>query len=91
MHFGPAESILDGAPDESRYDESPEAGVWHVHHLENTHHFSIVPIWLATESQKAFWTDLGHWLRAIEDGHRRLDRSGTATPALSVTAPDSGS
>ncbi|KAM5530506.1 hypothetical protein V8D89_015822 [Ganoderma adspersum] len=92
MHFSHTENILDGVPDKSRYDESPEAGVWHVHHLENAHHFSIVPIWLATQSQKAFWTDLGHWLRAIEEGRRRLDRSGTATPALpTVTLSDSGS
>ncbi|KAI1788803.1 alpha/beta-hydrolase [Ganoderma leucocontextum] len=86
MHFSHAESILDsdGTSDQSRYDESPEAGIWHVHHLENTHHFSIAPIWLATQSQKAFWTDLGHWLRAIEDGRRRLDRSGTATPTVTL-------
>ena len=91
MHFSHAESILDGASDKSRYDESPEAGIWHVHHLENAHHFSIVPMWLATQSQKAFWTDLGHWLRAIEDGRRRLDHSGTATPTPLVTHRDFGS
>ncbi|PIL31817.1 hypothetical protein GSI_06521 [Ganoderma sinense ZZ0214-1] len=94
VHFSHAESILDGVTDseKSRYDESPEAGIWHVHHLENAHHFSIVPVWLGTQSQKAFWMDLGHWLRSIEDGRRRLkDRSSTATPAPTVTLADFGS
>ena len=68
-HFSHTDDILDGS-EKRRYEDSVEAGVWHVHHLNDAHHVSIVPVWLGTEEQKAFWRDLGHWLRAIDCGVR---------------------
>ncbi|KAI0651991.1 alpha/beta-hydrolase [Trametes meyenii] len=67
-HFSHGDNILDD-DGKTRYICPPEAGVWNVHHLAQAHHFSIVPFWLGTPSQKAFWLDLGHWLRAIDKAH----------------------
>ncbi|KAG1757118.1 alpha beta-hydrolase [Suillus lakei] len=33
-------------------------------------HFSIAPFWWGSRRQRAFWLELGHWLRAID--HQRL-------------------
>ncbi len=46
-----------------------------MHHLNDAHHFSIVPLWLGTDDQKAFWKDLGHWLRAIDCCGRAAKRA----------------
>ncbi|KAI0361462.1 alpha/beta-hydrolase [Trametes cingulata] len=75
-HFSHGDNILDGS-EKARYSCPPEAGVWNVHHLADTHHLSIVPFWFGTRSQKAFWLDLGHWLRAIDRARRSTleDRS----------------
>ncbi|TBU63809.1 alpha/beta-hydrolase [Dichomitus squalens] len=81
MHYSHSESVLNGPPEKSRYHEPPVGGVWHVHHLENAHHFSIAPVWLATESQKAFWTDLGHWLRAVDHARRHASGFGSVLPS----------
>ena len=69
-HFGPTDDILDGS-EQRLYEDPPDAGIWHVHHLHDAHHVSIVPLWLGTPDQKAFWRDLGHWLRAIDCVRRR--------------------
>ncbi|KAJ8487302.1 hypothetical protein ONZ51_g4268 [Trametes cubensis] len=69
-HYSHSDNILEGFETKSYIHSPPEAGVWNVHHLSNTHHFSVVPFWLGTQSQKAFWLDLGHWLRAIDAAHR---------------------
>ncbi|KAI0778326.1 alpha/beta-hydrolase [Trametes elegans] len=68
-HFSHGDNILDQSKS-SRYDRSPDAGIWHVHHLAESHHFSIVPFWFGTQNQKAFWLDIGHWLRAVDRAHR---------------------
>lgn len=65
-HFDHSDNILLDGPEKARYECAPEAGVWNVHHLAETHHLSIVPFWFASASQKAFWLDLGHWLRTID-------------------------
>ncbi len=65
-HFDHSDNILLDGPEKARYECAPEAGVWNVHHLAETHHLSIVPFWFGSASQKAFWLDLGHWLRAID-------------------------
>ncbi|KAI0727828.1 hypothetical protein C8Q72DRAFT_427522 [Fomitopsis betulina] len=44
--------------------EDAEKGVWHVYHIDAAHHFSLVPFWMGTARQKAFWRDLGSWLDA---------------------------
>lgn len=49
---------------------APEPGIWHVYHERDASHISVVPFWMATERQCAFWKDLGCWLRSIER-HRR--------------------
>ncbi|KAI0639551.1 alpha/beta-hydrolase [Trametes polyzona] len=74
-HFSHSDNILDGS-EKARYECPPEAGVWNVHHLEDTHHLSIVPFWLGSPSQKAFWLDLGHWLRAIDRAPRDREAHG---------------
>ncbi|CDO75496.1 hypothetical protein BN946_scf184935.g32 [Trametes cinnabarina] len=68
-HFGHSNNFLDDSG-KARYSCSPEPGVWNVHHLAEAHHFSLVPFWLGTRTQKAFWQDVGHWLRAIDIAHR---------------------
>ena len=82
-HYDHSENVLDGPLEKMRYEETPDAGVWHVHHLENAHHFSIAPFWLATESQKAFWTDLGHWLRAIDHAFQDSGDTDISLPSES--------
>ncbi|KAI8990569.1 alpha/beta-hydrolase [Trametes punicea] len=67
-HFSHGDNILDGSEKE-RYHRLPESGVWHVHHLADSHHLSIVPYWLGTRNQRAFWVDLGCWLRAVDRAH----------------------
>ncbi|KAH9858051.1 alpha/beta-hydrolase [Lenzites betulinus] len=74
-HFNPGAGCGDGVYDEgakARHSGVPEAGVWNVHHLADAHHFSVVPFWLGSAIQKAFWLDLGHWLRAVD----RTPRAG---------------
>ena len=63
-HFSHADNILGW--DETRYGRPPEPGIWHVHHLEDAHHLSIAPLWFGSAEQKAFWKDMGHWLRSID-------------------------
>ena len=63
-HFSHADNILGW--DETRYGRPPEPGIWHVHHLEDAHHLSIAPLWFGSVEQKAFWKDIGHWLRSID-------------------------
>ncbi|RPD55873.1 alpha/beta-hydrolase [Lentinus tigrinus ALCF2SS1-6] len=67
-HFSHTDNVLGW--DETRYGRPPDPGIWHVHHLEDAHHLSIAPVWLGTAEQKAFWKDLGHWLRAIDTVRR---------------------
>lgn len=69
-HFDHDDNILLDGPEKARYGCAPEAGVWNVHHLAETHHLSIVPFWFGSAGQKAFWLDLGHWLRAIDRTRR---------------------
>ncbi|KAH9944264.1 uncharacterized protein BXZ73DRAFT_96757 [Epithele typhae] len=64
-HYNHGEGILD-SPEKTPHDTPPEAGVWHVHELQDAHHLSVVPIWVGSGRQKAFWRDLGQWLRAID-------------------------
>ncbi|KAI0698385.1 alpha/beta-hydrolase [Cerioporus squamosus] len=71
-HFSHSDSILGW--DETRYGHPPDAGIWHVHHLEDAHHVSIAPFWLGTAEQKAFWKDLGHWLRSVDEVRRASER-----------------
>ncbi|KIK70757.1 hypothetical protein GYMLUDRAFT_291035 [Collybiopsis luxurians FD-317 M1] len=47
--------------------ELPESGVWIVLQIKETSHLSLVPFWVASPEQKQFWTDLGRWLRTIEN------------------------
>ncbi|KAI0824993.1 alpha/beta-hydrolase [Trametes gibbosa] len=69
-HFNHGDNFLDGS--EKVRDGCPsEIGVWHVHHLADAHHFSVVPFWLGSARQKAFWVDLGYWLRAIDRAPRK--------------------
>ncbi|KAG1754828.1 alpha beta-hydrolase [Suillus paluster] len=42
-------------------------GIWCVYALENASHFSIAPFWWGSRRQRAFWLELGNWLRAIDD------------------------
>ncbi|KAI9065880.1 alpha/beta-hydrolase [Trametes sanguinea] len=74
-HFSHDHNILNES-EKARYSCPPEAGIWYVHHIADAHHFSIVPFWLGTRSQKAFWLDLGHWLRAIDLAHSGARDSG---------------
>ncbi|TFK94409.1 alpha/beta-hydrolase [Polyporus arcularius HHB13444] len=78
-HVSHSDSILGW--DETRYGRPPDAGVWHVHHLEDAHHLSIAPFWLGTAEQEAFWKDMGHWLRCIDEVRRspRCETGSTAT------------
>lgn len=43
-----------------------ERGIWHVYDLEQGHHASILPLWLGTQRQKQFWTDIGDWMSFID-------------------------
>ncbi len=52
---------------------TPEAGVWYVHHLERTNHFSLAPIWFGSQAQQQFWNEMGQWLRQIDDFWIRKD------------------
>ncbi|KAL6298691.1 hypothetical protein BKA93DRAFT_753944 [Sparassis latifolia] len=49
-----------------RGNGAPESGIWHVHHIDDAHHPSLVPLWLGTARQKLFWRDVGLWLSAID-------------------------
>ena len=44
----------------------PEAGVWHVHHLDGANHFTVAPIWFGSQIQKEFWQEMGKWLRQVD-------------------------
>ncbi|KAI0669760.1 alpha/beta-hydrolase [Trametes maxima] len=87
-HFSHSDNILDDG-EKTRYDCPPEAGVWNVHHLAQAHHFSIVPFWLGMPSQKAFWLDLGHWLRTID--RARIDVAGGAAVERCILVPQESS
>ncbi|KAI0375137.1 alpha/beta-hydrolase [Pilatotrama ljubarskyi] len=82
-HFSHGDKLLDDS-EKTRYSCSPEAGVWSVHHLANTHHLSIVPFWFGSRSQKAFWLDLGHWLRAIDRARGRASAAKLSLKDMSI-------
>lgn len=46
---------------------------WQVHHLSETSHTSIAPVWTGTEKQKAFWVGLGEWIAAVDEASGRVD------------------
>ncbi|KAI0052547.1 alpha/beta-hydrolase [Auriscalpium vulgare] len=46
--------------------QAPHPGVWQVHLLEDAHHLSVMPVWVASRRQKEFWADIGAWLRDID-------------------------
>ncbi|TFK56698.1 alpha/beta-hydrolase [Heliocybe sulcata] len=48
-----------------------QPGVWHVHQVDDAHHISLIPAWLGTSRQKAFWEELGSWLQAVDDSGLR--------------------
>ncbi|EJD03643.1 alpha/beta-hydrolase [Fomitiporia mediterranea MF3/22] len=52
--------------------KSIEPGIWNVYTLENTHHLSILPLWIGSSHQRDFWSDLGNLLHDIESDTRRL-------------------
>ncbi|KAL5533939.1 hypothetical protein ACEPAG_399 [Sanghuangporus baumii] len=43
-----------------------EPGVWNVYTLEDTHHLSILPLWVGSSYQQNFWSDLGDFLNNID-------------------------
>ncbi|KAH8099298.1 alpha/beta-hydrolase [Cristinia sonorae] len=49
----------------------PSPGKWYVYELRKAHHGSIAPTWLDTPRQRAFWKELGRWLRDVDlaSGH----------------------
>lgn len=46
--------------------EPPESGIWYVHHMEKTNHFSVAPFWFGSQTQREFWKETGQWLRQID-------------------------
>lgn len=53
--------------DQSKYSLGElEAGTWHVYHMEDAHHHSIVPMWTGSDRQITFWKDLGKWLAGVD-------------------------
>ncbi|KZT74987.1 alpha/beta-hydrolase [Daedalea quercina L-15889] len=61
-----AADMLNGSQETAKRHAHLEQGVWHVQHIDAAHHVSIVPFWVGTSRQKAFWRDLGDWLYAID-------------------------
>lgn len=57
-----------------------EPGTWHVYHMEDAHHHSIVPMWTGSDRQKTFWRDLGRWLAEV-------DSASLTRPVLDANPP----
>ena len=67
-HVGHPGETLDSPKSECMQVRDPlDAGIWHVCPLEDAHHLSIVPLWVGAARQKAFWREVGDWLRAIDE------------------------
>ncbi|KAF8310029.1 alpha/beta-hydrolase [Clavulina sp. PMI_390] len=44
-----------------------------VEHLEKHHHLSIMPLWMGTDRQRAFWRELGEWLEDVDEARGALE------------------
>jgi hypothetical protein len=39
---------------------------WYVNQVDAATHITLVPFWVGSERQRAFWTNMGKWLKAVE-------------------------
>lgn len=65
QHWHPSYTL----PQLSRQAQSTDLvpGVWNVYDVADATHVSLVPFWLGTPRQQAFWEATGRWLRAIDN------------------------
>jgi len=63
----------------------PQPGIWNVIHVDDTHHLSLMPLWIGSKKQRTFWYGLGEWLEEVDaartylsimDGSRSVKMGG---------------
>ncbi|KAF8316034.1 hypothetical protein DL93DRAFT_2154854 [Clavulina sp. PMI_390] len=48
-------------------------GMWNVITIENSHHLSLMPMWVGSMKQRTFWYGLGEWLEEVDSARQYLD------------------
>src|SRR5260370_38419212 len=51
----------------------PRPGVWNVVTVRDTHHLSLMPLWVGNKKQQTFWYGLGEWLEQVDHAGGFID------------------
>ncbi|KAF8323288.1 hypothetical protein DL93DRAFT_2151564 [Clavulina sp. PMI_390] len=54
-------------------------GIWNVITINDSHHVSLMPMWVGSMKQRTFWYGLGEWLEEVDSARQYLDL-GLALP-----------
>jgi hypothetical protein len=65
-HYAPLVDTARLPHSHSRAKSILKPGVWNVITVENSHHFSLMPLWFGTHQQHTFWYGLGEWLEEVD-------------------------
>jgi hypothetical protein len=72
----PRNSFQSAGTDKSEGIVLPKPGLWHVHAVQGVGHSDMVPVWVGSQQQRAFWREMGIWLRVVDASHKvLLDRT----------------
>ncbi len=51
----------------------PRPGIWNVVTVRDTHHLSLMPLWVGNKKQQTFWYGLGEWLEQVDHARSFID------------------
>lgn len=84
-----AHTSLSSAVSEPLTPPLPQPNRWEVHHLRDTTHASLCPLWTGGAYQRQFWRGMGRWLADVDAAATVEAGESDAQPLASPSADES--